>query len=174
MFPDRDIYVTECNTMHGSDASHPHPYEPWGRGIDLVIDTTRRWARAVLVWSLAIDDAHQGPFTGSGCYDSGTGEVRCNAVIHVDTARGTVSYDADFYQLAHASRFVHPGAVRIDSTSYSYASVTDVAFRNTDGSTVLLAHNHAATPQAIHVQRSADGLAFDYTLPAGAIATFAW
>ncbi len=46
------------------------------------------------------------------------------------------------------------------------------AFKNADGATVLIALNSNATPATFRVQMSDMG--FDYTLPAGAAATFVW
>jgi glucosylceramidase len=48
----------------------------------------------------------------------------------------------------------------------------DVAFRNPDGSTVLVAHNENDNPSTFSVTEN--GPSFDYTLPGGALATFVW
>lgn len=48
----------------------------------------------------------------------------------------------------------------------------DVAFRNPDGSTVLVAHNENSSPQAFAVQEGDQR--FSYTLPGYSMATFAW
>ena len=49
----------------------------------------------------------------------------------------------------------------------------DVAFRNPDGTTVLVAHNENDNPQAFAVSRRRPQ-GFTYTLPGGALATFTW
>ena len=71
---------------------------------------------------------------------------------------------------------MQPGAVRIASTSFGTTGwngqVMDVAFRNPDGSTVLVAHNENDNPQAFAVREGDQ--AFTYTLPGGALATFTW
>jgi glucosylceramidase len=48
----------------------------------------------------------------------------------------------------------------------------DVAFRNPDGSTVLVAHNENDNPQAFAVREGDQE--FGYILPGGALATFTW
>jgi glucosylceramidase len=48
----------------------------------------------------------------------------------------------------------------------------DVAFRNPDGSTVLVAHNENDNPSTFAVREGDQ--AFIYTLPGGALATFTW
>ena len=89
---------------------------------------------------------------------------------------GTVTRNAEYYTLGHLARFVKPGAVRIASTSFGTTGwngqVMDVAFRNPDGSTVLVAHNENDNPQTFAVREGRQ--AFTYTLPGGALATFVW
>jgi glucosylceramidase len=120
----------------------------------------------VVNWNLALDPSG-GPHVG-GC---GT----CTGVVTV-AADGTVTRNAEYYALGHLSRFVHPGARHIASTSFGTPSwngqITDVAFRNRDGSTVLVAHNENDNPQSFSV--SENGQSLDYTLPGGALATFVW
>lgn len=101
----------------------------------LVIGATRNWARGVLLWNVALDERH-GPHLG-GC-------AHCRGVITIDSATGAVTRNEEFYALAHASRFVHPGAVRVASASTS--SIDHVAFKHpTDGHIVVIAANSAAT-----------------------------
>src|SRR6185437_5101559 len=88
----------------------------------------------------------------------------------------TVTRNAEYYALGHLARFVRPGAVRIASTSFGTTGwngqVMDVAFRNPDGSRVLVAHNENDNPQAFGL--TVNGRSFTYTLPGGALATFVW
>ena len=71
---------------------------------------------------------------------------------------GTVTRNAEYYALGHLSRFVRPGAVRIASTSFGTPAwngqITDVAFRNPNGSTVLVAHNENDNPQSFSVSEN--------------------
>src|SRR5947209_19942446 len=90
--------------------------------------------------------------------------------------RAAVPPDAPYYTLGHLSRFVQPGAVRIASTSFGTTGwngeVMDVAFRDPDGTTVLVAHNENDNPQAFGVREGDQG--FTYTLPGDSLATFTW
>jgi glucosylceramidase len=107
----------------------------------LEVGVTRNWARSVDNWNLALDPSG-GPHLG-GC---GT----CTGVITVGPGQ-TVARNAEYYALGHLSRFVRPGAVRIGSTSFGTTGwngqITDVAFRNPDGTTVLVAHNENDSPR---------------------------
>jgi glucosylceramidase len=99
----------------------------------------------------------------------------CTGIVTVGPG-DKVTTNAEYYTLGHLSRFVQPGAVRIASTSFGTTGwngqVMDVAFRNPDGSTVLVAHNENDNPQAFGVL--VGGRSFTYTLPGASLATFTW
>ncbi|MDH4059402.1 MAG: glycosyl hydrolase, partial [Aquincola sp.] len=76
------------------------------------------------------------------------------------------------YALAHASRFVRPGAERIDSSAGA-EDLDHVAFRNADdASIVLVVCNSAAAPKEFSVRYR--GRVFSATLPRESVATFVW
>ena len=78
----------------------------------------------------------------------------------------------DYTALAHASKFVAPGAYRVESNSFDQGSLEDVAFRNPDGSLVLLVLNGSGSNVTFNIGWA--GTYANYKLPAGAVATFRW
>jgi glucosylceramidase len=92
-------------------------------------------------------------------------------VVTIDQNSGNVTYNADYYGLGHASKFVVPGAYHIDSSAGSNG-ISNVAFKNPDGTHVLVVYNSSSGNQTFDVQWG--GQRFSYTLPAGAAATFKW
>jgi glucosylceramidase len=158
-FPAKDIWLTECS---GGE---------WQKGnllvaqSSLIIETTRNWAKSVVLWNLALDQNHD-PHLG-GCHD-------CRGVITIDhsTSPAAIIPTVDFTALAHAARFVAPGAFRIDSTSSEQSPLEHVAFRNSDGSIVLVALNTAATPVTFNV--AWQGQYASYTLPPSTVVTLRW
>ena len=159
-FPDKDAYMTECS---GGD------WEPVRSGglplqmKNIIIRSMRHWARGALFWNLALDEKN-GPYAG-GC-------DTCRGVVTIDSRTGAVTRTDEYYALAHASRFVRPGARRIASTE-AVNDLDNVAFRNVDdGSLVLLVTNAAKQARRFSVVQA--GQAFDYTLPARSVATFVW
>ncbi|MDX8029174.1 ricin-type beta-trefoil lectin domain protein [Lentzea sp. BCCO 10_0856] len=158
--PGKDIFFTECSgTKSGDDAATFRDTLRW-QGINLAIGATRNHARSVAIWNMALDQ-NNGPVIGS-C-------TNCTGVV--STIGGNVTYNAEYYVLGHLSKFVQPGAVRIDSTGYGEGGIQNVAFRNPDGRIVLVALNSGGQ-QTFRV--SYGGQTFGYTLPAGAMATFTW
>jgi glucosylceramidase len=165
LFPEKGIWFTECTGV----TQYPVFGDNLGWNMhNLLIGTTRQWARSVSLWNMALDQTN-GPLNGppdSGCKN-------CRGVVTIDwsTTPATVRYEVEYYALGHASKFVMPGAHRIDS---NFAGpVENVAFRNPDGSIALLAYN-SDTAAASTFSVSWRGQVFSYTLPAGAVATFVW
>jgi glucosylceramidase len=124
-FPSKDIWLTECS---GGEWQKSKLLEQQMR---VVIQATRNWARSVVLWNLALNQNHQ-PYLG-GCNT-------CRGIITVNDAASPAQVvpTVDFTALGHASKFVATGAYRIDSNSFDQGSLEDVAFRNPDGSIVLI------------------------------------
>ncbi len=158
-YPDKDVYFTECSG--GQWAPNWADNLVWYTRT-LIIGSTRGWAKGVLLWNLALDESH-GPHLG-GCGD-------CRGVVTINSKTGAVTRNEEYYALAHASRFVRSGAKRIASTT-GVDSLETVAFRNSDGSKVLIVVNTSKTGRAFAAGSA--GRSFRFTLPAGAVATFRW
>jgi len=158
-FLNKDIWLTECS---GGE---------WQTGkllpqqVRLVIGATRNWAKSVVLWNLALDQDHK-PFLG-GC-------KTCRGVVTVNHASQPTQVvpTVDYTALAHASKFVAPGAFRVESNTFEQGSLEDVAFRNPDGSLVLLVLN--SYWDSIEFNIAWRGKYATYKLPAGAVATFRW
>lgn len=158
--PDKDIYFTESSG--GAWSPNFGDNLKWDMQ-NLIIGATRNWAKTVLKWNLALDEKG-GPHTG-GCQD-------CRGVVTIDTASGAFTLNEEYYAFGHASKFVTPGARRIESTGLEPGSIENVAFQNPDGSIVLVALNSADAEKTFVVRWK--GESFRATLPAGAAATYVW
>lgn len=157
--PSKAILFTECSG--GAWATNFGDNLKWNMQ-NIVIGNTRAWGNSVLLWNMALD-TNYGPISG-GC-------TNCRGVVTINQSNGAVTYNEEYYTLAHISRFVDPGAYRIASNTFA-GNIENVAFKNPDGSKVLLALNAGAASKTFRVRWA--GQYFDYTLPAGAVATFKW
>ncbi|MEU4446880.1 ricin-type beta-trefoil lectin domain protein [Actinosynnema sp. NPDC050801] len=129
-----------------------------------IVNYARNWSSSLVKWSLALNQ-DMGPHNG-GC---GT----CTGLITVQeggSRAGQVDYTVEYYTTGHLTKFVKPGAYRIDSTANG--TVQNVAYRNPDGSKALIAHNGGTSAQSIRVNWG--NQSFTYTLPARTSATFTW
>ncbi|CAM3136813.1 S-layer-like y domain-containing protein [Paenibacillus lupini] len=165
--PDKDIYFTESSG--GEFASDFGGNIAWDYQ-NLIIGATRNWARTSLKWNIALDE-NNGPFVG-GCSD-------CRGIVTVVNheennvvTSSDVTYNEEFYAFGQASKFVLPGAKRIQSNTFGAGSIEDAAFLNPDGTKVLLALNSSKQSKTFKIRWGAKS--FSYTLPAGAIASYVW
>jgi hypothetical protein len=131
---------------------------------DLVIGSTRYWAKSVILWPFATNTAN-GPNTG-GCSS-------CIGFVTVDpSAPAGYTYTRDYYAIGQASKFVLPGAYRIASSGFQYHGFGSVAFKNPDGSKVLVVSNPAGYALTIAVHWG--DRVFSYQMPGQSAATFTW
>ncbi len=170
--PDRvigDLYETECspNTLNSTYAARPeNPLAP----LDLVIDGIRDGSKTIVMWNIAEDQNH-------GPRPQGKRGCLCTPLVTVETGSdgvptGKITYNIEYYTLGQVSKFVVPGASYISSPTYDSHHLKDVAFKNPDGSIVLIVHNTDPAAQSFKVLWK--GQSFVYTLPGGAAATFTW
>lgn len=91
-----------------------------------------------------------------------------NSLITVDTAARTFRYTHDYYLFKHLTHFVYVGAHRIETSGTCDDSL---AFRNPDGTLVLLLRNEFARVQRVTVRTQQRTVAVE--LPPDSIATLA-
>ncbi len=152
-----DAFLTERAGHAGGSKSQKADFE-------MMVGVLRNWGKAIVRWPVATDE-NFGPHVGgcAGCAGLVT--------VHTDDAyAGQVDYGIQYYTLGHLTKFVRKGAYRIDSTANS--DILNVAFKNPDGSLVLLAYNDTDSPQSFRVRWHKH--AFDYTLPVNTSVTFVW
>jgi glucosylceramidase len=159
-YPDKNIYFTEQMVIddpkRGPDLRAARPVQ------EIVIGAISNWSRNVLLWNLAADP-NFGPHTSDG------GCPVCEGAITLDGDK--VTRNVAYYTIAQVSKFVRPGAVRVASTS-SGGAPQSVAFAGKDGRIVLLVSNPTDSPLSFSIRFH--GKAAQASLPAGAVATFAW
>ena len=171
------LYAGTINVLSQVHDAHPdkHVYftEQWMGGpgnfardlkwhIDtLIIGATRNWSRNVLEWNLASDPAYQ-PHTDKG---------GCTTCLGALTIGGdTVTRNAAYYVIGHASKFVRPGSVRIYSNLV--AGLPNVAFKTPDGGKALIIINTGSANQTFNIKFS--GKIITSSLEPGAVGTFTW
>lgn len=127
---------------------------------NIIIGSMNNWAKTALEWNLA-SDSQGNPHTPGGSTGS-------QGAITIDGT--TVTRRLGYYLIAHLSKFVKPNAVRIGSNNSG--SIQSTAFRNTDGTKVLLAFNTGSSAVSFKVKWGSQS--FTYSLPGGAATTFKW
>jgi glucosylceramidase len=157
-YPSKNLYFTEYMAVEHSDTPNlliaKHASET-------VIGALQNWSRNVLLWNLAADAKFEPHTNNGGC-------TVCQGAITIEG--NEVTRNLAYYTIAHFSKFVRPGASRIDSSSPE--KLPNVAFRGPKNSYVLVVANTAETAQTFRV--AFHGKFFAATLQPGAVGTFVW
>ncbi len=181
--PDKEVYFTEQMTTERPG----QPQIAIAAAVDrLIIGITRNWSRNVVLWNLAADPLNDPHTDNGGC-------SMCQGALTID--KDSVCRNVAYYVIAHASKFVRPGSVRVASTAPCDRSVSicedeqrpnvyrtnvaeragvvpNVTFRTPDGHIVLIAANDSWSRRTIHIQYN--GRFAELDLEPGAAGTFVW
>jgi glucosylceramidase len=157
-FPNKNLYFTEQSITDHSGTDATNLSKPVAH---VIIGVSRNWSKNILLWNLAADPQN-GPHTNDG------GCTGCRGAITIDG--NNVTRLVAYYTLAHASKFVRPGSVRIDSNTLD--TLPNVAFKTPDGKLVLIVSNTTDSTQKFDV-RSGNKV-FTTSLNAGSVGTYVW
>jgi glucosylceramidase len=155
-YPTKNVYFTEQYT--GATGNFGNDLK-WHLK-NVITGSMRNWSRVALEWNLA-NDPNYGPHTPGGC-SSCKGAVTINNSI--------VTRNVAYYIIAHASKFVPTGSVRISSTQSG--SLYNAAFKRPDGKKVLIVENDGHSNQTFNIKFN--GQWVTSTLAGGAVATYVW
>ena len=156
-YPNKNLYLTEQSV-------NSRPNGPFGIAVAVArvpIGSTRNWSKNVLFWNLAADPQN-GPHTNDG------GCTGCSGAITIDGDK--VTRNLAYYALAHFSKFVPAGSIRIQSSEAEQLST--VAFLRPDGKVALVTANVGNFDKAFRVRYH--GKAFTTALPSESVATYVW
>lgn len=155
--PDKALYFTEQYTA--SNGSFGGDLKWHLRNV--IIGSMRNWSRNALEWNLA-NNATFGPHTQGGC-------TVCKGAITI-TASDSYARNVAYYIIAHASKFVPPGSVRIGSNSSG--NLYNVAFKTPEGKKVLIVENDGNVTELFNIKYNGKWVVI--SLDAGSVGTFIW
>jgi O-glycosyl hydrolase len=148
-FPVKHIYFTEGSTFGV-------------RGAVEIMTLLRNWARSYNAWVTMINDIGK----------PNPGPHRCSptcVVLNHETLE--LDYRFDYYMYGQFTKFIQPGAVRVASSESSQLP-PNIAFRNPDGSMILIAANPETG--ACELKAHWNNKAFVASLPPRAVGSFLW
>jgi glucosylceramidase len=154
--PDKNLYFTEqwtssTGSFSGDLAWHIR---------NVMVGATRNWSRVALEWNLANDPSF-GPHTAGGC-------TQCKGALTINGS--AVTRNVSYYIVAHASKFVPAGSVRISSGLV--ANLPNVAFKTPAGKKVLIVLNDNSSAIGFNIRYKGKWVAA--SLDAGAVGTYVW
>jgi glucosylceramidase len=156
-FPNKNLYLTEQSVTERPRTGGINIAEPVS---GVLIGSVRNWAKNVVLWNLAADP-DDGPHTIGGC-------PSCRGALTLSDDR--VTRLVAYYAVAHFSKFVRPGSVRIASTEME--QLATAAFLTPHRQIVLVASNTGNFPKTFNV--GFEGKIITTTLTPGAVGTYIW
>ncbi len=154
--PDKNLYFTEQWT--GANGSFDGDLK-WHLK-NVVIGSMRNWSKTALEWNLA-NDPFYGPHTPGGC-------TECKGALTINAS--VVTRNVGYYIIAHASKFIPAGSVRIASTTG--VSLHSVAFVRPDGKKVLIVLNDSGSSTSFNIKYKGKWVATE--LPGATVGTYIW
>lgn len=182
-YPDKHLYFTE--QMVTERPGSPR-IEIAAQVKRMIVDVTRNWSRNVILWNFAADPLNDPHTDDGGC-------SMCQGAVTIENDK--VTKNLAYYVIAHASKFIRPGSVRIGSTNpgdMSVALTTDeerreivrvatfpnqsvlpnVAFRTPEGKHVLVVANNSNNAASFRIQFRSQYASV--RLNPGAVGTYIW
>lgn len=153
--PDKNVYFTEQWTSSTGDFGGDLKWHLK----NVIIGSMRNWSKTALEWNLA-NDPNFGPHTDGGC-------TQCKGAL---TIGATVTKNVSWYIIAHASKFVPPGSVRVASNNSG--NLYSVAFETPEKKKVLIVLNDGTSAASFNLKFKDKWTT--PTLSAGAVGTFVW
>jgi glucosylceramidase len=174
LFPDLPLWQTEvcwC-IICGAPKRIPLPRYDWEDGDhwgQQIFGDLGASASAWIYWNMILDEKG-GPWMVSPIHEDPDPNVQHPLVV-IDRTAQKVTYTAAFYYLAHFSKFVRPGDVRVGTTG-SMEGVQCLAFQSPGGDLVAeLLNSRTTDAPAVLESRST---VLSVTLPALSITTLVW
>jgi len=158
-FPKKNAYWTEG----GPDITQPDYQTDWSNWAGTFNGILNNWARSITAWNIALDEKGKpniGPFS-------------CGGTVTVENGTHKVTPSGQYHAFAHYTWHVKRGA-RVLSTGAASAdkkALSHVAFRNPDGSYVLVIAN-PGTEKTVQVK--AGGKCLELKAPADSVHTLEW
>ncbi len=171
LYPDIAVWQTEVCYAKVIDKK-PMPIDGfedgdrWGR---MLIADMKNWAAGWIYWN-AVLDHNGGPWLTSEVHQDPADNPQ-HPVIIINTENRQVKYTGLYYYLAHFSRYIRPGAVRVEAAG-QVPGVEAVAFVSPDDGKLLEVVNSSGEERRFALR---DGnRAAEVRVPGRSIATLLW
>jgi glucosylceramidase len=138
----------------------------WG---NLIFDDLEAGTSAWLYWNTILDETG-GPWAVSPAHGNPDPNVQ-HPVVIVNKSTHEITYTGTYWYLAHFSKFVRPGAIRLETTGAA-KGVRVMTFATPEGGYVAQLLNSRSASGDVNLQ--AKGKTVRLSLPARSITTLVW
>ena len=126
-FPDKHLLFTEGCQEGGVKLGEWFTGERYGRNM---IGDLNNWTKGYLDWNMVLNEEGGPNHVGN----------LCDAPIIADTETNELHYNSSFYYIGHFSKYIRPGAQRIEWES-EIEDLNITAFENPDGKVAVIVMN---------------------------------
>lgn len=144
-FPDKELLFTEgCNELFDSTKYQYWPNaERYGRNM---INDFNAGTVGWTDWNILLNEKGGPNHVGNYCF----------APIHADLSKGDLIYTPSYYYLGHFSKYIHPGAKRI-STTTSHSDILSTSWLNKSGkmATIVMNPTDSALQYSLYIDNRA-------------------
>jgi glucosylceramidase len=135
-WPDKHLLLTEAS-VEGFDPARLQSFANAERYGSALINDFNQGAEGWTDWNILLDEKGGPNHVGNFCF----------APVHADTRTGELAFTPSYYYLGHFSKFIRPGAHRVEAAS-SRSSLLATAFANPDGKLATVVMNPTDQPIA--------------------------
>ena len=133
-WPDKHLLLTEA-TVEGFDPARLQSFANAERYGLALINDFNHGAEGWTDWNILLDEKGGPNHVGNFCF----------APVHADTRTGELVFTPSFWYLGHFSKFIRPGAHRVEAAS-SRSTLVTTAFANPDGTLATVVMNQTDKP----------------------------
>jgi glucosylceramidase len=149
LYPDKNLLFTEgC-----AESFNATRYSFWGLGEEYgrsMINDFNNGTVGWTDWNILLDETGGPNHVGNFCF----------APVHADTKTGKLIYTNSYYYIGHFSKFIRPGAKRVNAAA-SRSQLMTTSFLSEDGRLVVIVMNE--TNRAVNYKLWINGQAADVT-----------
>ena len=163
-YPDKEIYFTEASIGQWNYDFASCLINDFR---DIFLGTLGRYGKGVTLWNLMLDDQGR-PNRPGGC----TTCFGAVAVSSSDYSLKGLTRNSHYYNVAHCSKVLLPGAVRLGTEGYTNSGLTYQWYVNPDGSYALLLLNESGSEAIVNFVTDKHSLSCK--VPARSIQSVLW
>jgi glucosylceramidase len=150
-YPNKEFWITEAGsgTWVGSDT------DQFRDQMMHLVRSARNWAKGVIFWNVALDQNSAPKLAGvdPNAVNRGLMTIRSDQM-------DAVKFESGYYSMGHSSKFVDPGAYRIDSNDF-FDDLENVAYYNPDKTIVVVMTNRKITNKLVKVRWNGKSMRFN-------------
>jgi len=161
-YPTKSLYLTEF-WLAAPESDSQFSANVLSNFRRIITDGAQNWCSIGLSWNLASNQNWE-PHTQGGC-------SRCLGALTIDSNTKAITRTSGYYSIGHASKFVSPGSVVLESPCPS--NFNCAVYLRKDGAAVVLIRNSlSSTDKKISIGWGSSLV--EMVLPANSISSFVW